>query len=188
MPYDAPPDLASLSLPEIADLVAQRKLPPVRGWNPQSTSDSLMRITTDGRWFHDGGEIKRLAMIRAFSSLLRREQDGSYWLVTPHEKQSIEVEDAPFIAVEMTSEGTGEDRSLAFRLNSDDLTIAGPENAIEMRGDGEDARPYLHIRDGLWARIARPVFYELAELAIAENQGAPALWSNGARFRFGASE
>ena len=188
MPYDAPPDLASLTLPEIADLVAQRKLPPVREWSPQSSSDSLMQITADGRWFHDGGEIKRLAMIRAFSSLLRREQDGRYWLVTPHEKQSIEVEDVPFIAVEMTSEGTGEDRRLAFRLNSDDLTIAGPENVIEMRGDGENTRPYLHIRDGLWAKIARPVFYELAELAIAESPETPALWSNGARFEFGASE
>jgi hypothetical protein len=147
-----------------------------------------MHITADGRWFHDGGEIKRLAMVRAFSSLLRREDDGSYWLVTPHERQSIEVEDAPFIAVEMTSEGSGEDRRLAFRLNSDDLTIAGPENVIEMRGDGKDARPYLHIRDGLWAKIARPVFYELAELAIAESPETPALWSNGARFEFGASK
>lgn len=188
MPYDAPPDLASLSLKEIADLAAQRKLPPVSQWNPQSTSDSLMHIAADGRWFHDGGEIKRLAMIRAFSSLLRREQDGSYWLVTPYEKQSIEVEDAPYIAVEMTSEGSGEDRRLAFRLNSDDLTVAGPDNAIKLRGEGENAKPYLHFRDGLWARISRPVFYELAELAIAENRAAPELWSNGARFEFGAPE
>jgi uncharacterized protein len=179
MPYDPPPALASLSLAQIAELVAERKLPPVSQWQPEKTGDSDMRIAADGRWYHQGGEITRPAMVRAFSTLLRNDRDG-YWLVTPQEKLSIEVEDAPFIAVEMQSEGKGNARKLAFRLNSDDLVIAGPEHAIELR-----PLPYLHVRDSLWAKIARPVYYELAEAALDENQTPPGVWSNGTYFPIG---
>lgn len=186
MPYDAP-ELSKLSLSQIAELAAQRKLPPVQDWNPQQSGDSKMQILADGRWFHDGGEITRPAMIRAFSSLLRREADGSYWLVTPYEKQSIEVEDTPFIAVELRSEGEAQQRKLAFRLNTDDLVIADAEHPLEWRGEGDDALPYLHVRDGLWARLGRPVYYELAELALAENSDRPSLWSEGSEFRIGAA-
>ena len=98
MPYVPPPDLATLSLAEIAALAEARRLPPVEQWSPEATADSLMVIRADGRWFHDGGEIRRPAMIRAFAGLLRREADGQHWLVTPIEKQSIRVEDAAFIA------------------------------------------------------------------------------------------
>ncbi len=184
MPYDAP-DLSKLSLSEIAKLAEQRKLPPVKDWKPEASSDSLMQIAADGRWFHDGGEITRPAMIRAFSSLLRREDDGSHWLVTPFEKQSIEVEDAPFVAVEVRSEGEGPARKLAFRLNTDDLVVAGLDHAIELRG--ADALPYLHVRDGLWAKLSRPAYYELAELALADNPDAPSLWSDGQQFVLAAA-
>ncbi len=180
MPYDAP-DLANLNLAEIAELVAARKLPPVQNWRPEKSGDSEMRIAADGKWFHQGGEITRSAMIRAFSSLLRREAGGSHWLVTPHEKLSIEVEDAPFIAVEMQSEGRGETRSLAFRLNSDDLVVAGPEHVLELR----NALPYLHVRDGLWAKLARSVYYEIAEIALEENPDRPGVWSQGSYFAIG---
>jgi len=183
MPYDAPPDLASLSLVEIAELAKARKLPPVGEWDPQNASDSLMQIAADGRWFHDGGEIKRAAMIRAFSSLLRREKDGRYWLVTPYEKQSIIVDDAPFLAVEMSSEGAGKTRKLAFRLNTDDLVIAGPQHEIMMRSAGKEILPYLHVREGLTAKLTRPVYYELAELALDENSDIPVIWSDGACFK-----
>lgn len=181
MPYDAP-DLANLNLTEIAELVAARKLPPVEDWQPAKTGDSEMRIAADGKWYHQGGEITRPAMVRAFSSLLRRDGDGNHWLVTPHEKLSIIVEDAPFIVVEMQSEGTRKDRVLAFRLNSDDLVVAGPEHAIELR----ETLPYLHVRGGLWAKLARPVYYELAEIALEENPGAPGVWSQGSFFKIGA--
>jgi uncharacterized protein len=181
MPYDPPPDLASLSLGQIAELAEQRKLPPVSEWNPEKSGDSEMRIAADGRWYHQGGEITRPAMIRAFSSLLRREADGSYSLVTPYERLSIFIEDAPFIAVEMQSEGDGKSRKLAFRLNSDDLVVAGPEHGIETR-----PLPYLHVRAGLWAKISRPVYYELAELTIAENNDPLGIWSNGAFFEIGS--
>ena len=110
MPYEAP-DLAKLSLSDIAALVATRKLPPVESWEPADIGDSEMRIASDGKWFHQGGEIKRPAMVRAFSSLLRRDADGQYWLVTPQQKLSIMVDDVPFIAVELQSEGEGPERS-----------------------------------------------------------------------------
>jgi uncharacterized protein len=182
MPYDAP-DLAGLSLAEIAELVAARKLPPVESWQPEVSGDSEMRIAADGKWYHQGGEITRPAMIRAFSSLLRREADDSHWLVTPQQKLSIEVEDAPFVAVELQSEGDGTDRILAFRLNSDDLVVAGPGHEIALRG----GLPYLHVRSGLWAKLARSVYYELAEIALAENPGDPRVWSKGVEFPIGAA-
>ncbi|MEP6870076.1 MAG: DUF1285 domain-containing protein, partial [Novosphingobium sp.] len=104
MPYEPPPELTGLSLTQIAALVEARKLPPVDEWEPQHTGDSLMRIAPDGRWFHDGGEITRPAMVRAFASLLRRDPDGQHWLVTPEEKLSITVDDAAFIAIDMSHE------------------------------------------------------------------------------------
>lgn len=180
MPYEAP-DLAKLSLPEIAELVAARKLPPVESWQPGHIGDSEMRIAADGKWYHQGGEITRPAMIRAFSSLLRRDADDSHWLVTPQQKLSIEVDDAPFIAVELQSNGLGEARSLAFRLNSDDLVVADADHALELRGD----LPYLHVRSGLWAKLARPVYYELADIALAESPDKPRVWSNGVAFAIG---
>lgn len=183
MPYDAP-DLANLNLSEIAGLVAARKLPPVEQWDPPHVGESEMRIAADGTWFHQGGEISRPAMVRAFSSLLRRDPDGQHWLVTPQQKLSITVEDVPFVAVEMQSEGEFEKRSLAFRLNSDDLVMAGPGSEITLRDD----KPYLHVRNGLWAKIARSVYYELVEIALAENPEDPRVWSNGIAFSIGASE
>jgi uncharacterized protein len=177
MPYEPPPELASLGLDDIAKLVAERKLPPVHNWHPEKTGDSEMRIAADGRWFHQGGEIRRQAMVRAFSSLLRCDADGSFWLVTPYERLSIIVEDAPFIAVELRSEGDREQRELAFRLNTDDLVIVNADNGLEFR-----PLPYVHVRDGLWAKLARPVYYELAELALAESNTPLGLWSKGIFF------
>jgi hypothetical protein len=177
MPYEAP-DLAKLSLSDIAELVATRKLPPVESWTPDQTGDSEMRISADGKWYHQGGEIKRPAMVRAFSSLLLCDADVKYWLVTPQQKLSIAVDDVPFIAVELQSEGAGKERTLAFRLNSDDLVFADADHTIEMRG----GLPYLHVRAGLWAKLARPVYYELANLALAEASKDVTIWSKGAQF------
>lgn len=184
MPMDPSPDLASLSLAEIARLVEERRLPPVEHWNPDHCGDSEMRITADGTWFHQGSPIGRQEMVRLFSTILRREADGSFVLVTPVEKLSIEVEDAPFIAVELASEGEGTSRHLAFRLNTGDIIVADGDHKIEMRGNGEEPRPYLHVRSGLEALIARPVFYELANIAISEREEGEAmgLWSCGIFF------
>ena len=161
MPYVPPPDLATLSLAEIAELSAQRKLPPVELWNPQVSGDSLMVIKADGRWFHDGGEIKRPAMIRAFAGLLRRDEAGQHWLVTPHEKQAIAVEDAAFIATDVVRTGD----ALAFRLNTDDLVLAGPDHPLIARGDPDLPAVYLAVRNGTEARINRSTWLQLVELA-----------------------
>ena len=188
MPSPEPPaDLSALSLAEIARMAADRKLPPVERWNPTHCGHSLMRIAADGTWFHEGAAIDRPAMVRLFASILRREPDGSHVLVTPAEKLAIEVEDAPFVAVEVKSEGDGEARKLAFRLNTGDMVVAGADNALAFNDRGHGPHPYLHVRGGLTALLARPVFYELAELALAEGAEPPGLWSDGAFFRFDAA-
>jgi uncharacterized protein len=179
---DLPPDLAKLSLDEVSAAFAARKLPPVDSWHPPDHGHSEMRIAADGRWFHQGGEIKRPAMVQLFSTILRREGDGGYVLVTPAEKLTIDVEDAPFVAVELKSEGESSARKLGFRLNTDELLVAGPEHAIRVIGQSDDVRPYLHVRRGLEARIGRSLWYEIAEFAIAEGFDPPAIWSDGVRF------
>ncbi len=180
MPYTPPPELASLSIAEIAEMAEAQKLPPVDQWDPQESGDSEMRIAADGSWYHQGDAIRRPAMVRAFSTILRRETDGSYALVTPYQKLSIEVEDAPFVAVELESQGSGADRTLAFRLNTDHLVVAGPDHPLRF---GEDKpQPYLQVRRGLEAVLARPVYYELVELALEENGDPLGIWSSGVFF------
>ena len=183
MPSTEPPqDLSGLSLAEIARLAEEKKLPPVERWNPTHCGDSAMRIARDGTWYHEGSPIGRPAMVRLFSTILRREEDGSFVLVTPAEKLSIEVEDAPFVAVEVKSEGEGETRSLAFRLNTGDVVVAGPERPIRMKAGGDGPHPYVEVRRGLEALVVRSVYYELAELALADGASPPGLWSGGAFF------
>lgn len=182
MPAPPPPDLASLSLAEIARLVEANRLPPVASWNPAHCGDSEMRIARDGTWYHQGSPIGRAAMVRLFSTILRREPDGGFVLVTPVEKLDIAVEDAPFVAVEMKAEGEGAAMQLAFRLNTGDLVTAGPGHALRFEAREDGPRPYLHVRDGLEALIARPVYYELAQIALANGSTPPGVWSNGAFF------
>lgn len=187
MPMEPPPDLSALSLPEIVRLVEERRLPPVDQWNPTHCGDSEMRIARDGTWFHQGSPIGRAAMVRLFSTVLRRETDGGFVLVTPVEKLTIEVEDAPFIATEMKAEGQGRAARLAFQLNTGDLVTAGPEHALRLAEGADGPRPYLHVRGGLEALVARPIYYELAERALAGDDGTPGIWSDGAFFPFGAA-
>ena len=183
MPMDPIPDIASLSLAEIAKLVEEAKLPPVEKWNPTHCGDSEMRIARDGTWYHQGSPIGRPAMVRLFSTILRREADGSHVLVTPVEKLDIDVEDAPFIAVEMKAEGSGRDSKLAFRLNTGDLVTAGPEHPLRFVEDTDGPRPYLVVRGGMEALVARSVYYDLAERAIADDAETPGIWSDGAFFQ-----
>jgi hypothetical protein len=182
MPYTPPPDLHGLSLSAIAELVAAQKLPPVEQWHPEKCGDSEMRIAADGRWYHQGGEIKRKAMVRAFSTLLRREADGRHVLVTPYEMLDIIIEDAPFLAVEVESDGEGAARRMAFRLNSDHLVIADADHPLDFAETDGSAKPGLLVRGGLIARLARPVYYQLAEWILAEDNDPPGLWSAGAFF------
>ena len=139
-----------------------------------------MRIARDGTWYHEGSPISRPAMVRLFASVLRREADGGYVLVTPVEKLAIAVEDAPFVAVEVKSEGSGRARRLAFRLNTEEVVLAGPAHGLRLAASDDGPLPYLHVRGGLEARLARPVYYELAEMALDEGENPPGLWSDGA--------
>lgn len=116
-------------------------------------------------------------MVRAFSGLLRREDDGSHWLVTPFEKLSIEVEDAPFVAVDVARADGG----LAFRLNTDEFVIAGPDNALIARGDAEMPALYLHVRRGCLARLNRSTYEQLAQIALDEGEDWT-VTSGGQRF------
>src|SRR5437868_2605135 len=174
-----PEDLAGLSLAEIARLAEEKRLPPVEKWHPTHCGDSEMRIARDGTWFHQGSPIGRPAMVRLFSTILRREPDGGFVLVTPAEKLDIAVEDAPFVAVELKSEGEGRDRKLAFRLNTGDLVVAGPNHPLRF---GAGLHPYVEVRNGLDALVVRPVYYELAEIALAEGAAPPGVWSAGTFF------
>ena len=187
MPMDPIPDIASLSLAEIAKLVEEAKLPPVEKWSPTHCGDSEMRIARDGTWYHQGSPIGRPAMVRLFSTILRREPDGSHVLVTPVEKLDIEVEDAAFIAVEMKAEGSGRDSKLAFRLNTGDIVAAGADHPLRFAEAEDGPRPYLHVRGGLEALVARPVYYELATLALAGADAPAGVWSNGAFFALEAA-
>jgi uncharacterized protein len=184
MPYAPPPELATLSLSQVAELVAAQKYPATGDWNPVNTGDSEMQILSNGRWLHQGGEITRPAMIRAFASLLRCD-GGQHFLVTPYEKLSIVVDDAPLIAAEVRSEGSGTGRNLAFRFNTDELVMLDARHPLVMRGNTDPPLPYINVRGGLWAKLSRPVYYELAELALAENAANPGLFSAGTFFPFG---
>ena len=178
MPYEPPPELAALSLGEIAELVANRKLPPVEGWAPQREGDSEMRIAADGKWFHRGGEITRAAMVRAFSTLLSRDESGQHWLVSPFEKLAIAVDDAAFVATDMSvAEG-----NLAFRLNTDEFVIAGPDHPIRAAGDPETPALYLAVRRGCEARLNRSTYEQLVQHALDCSTKPLAVDSGGARF------
>ncbi|MCE7794998.1 DUF1285 domain-containing protein [Sphingobium sufflavum] len=194
MPMDPPPDLATLSLADIAKLAAERKLPPVEQWNPTHCGHSGMRIARDGTWFHEGSPIGRKEMVRLFSTVLRREPDGSHVLVTPVEKLDIDVEDAPFIAIAMQTSGEGQAREIAFSLNTGDLVLLDGDHALSVRHDENGPRPYVAVRGGLEARIGRNVYYELAAIAIEEGAGAEGangevgVWSHGRFFPLGGAE
>lgn len=182
MPMDAIPDLSSLSLADIARLAEEQKLPPVERWSPTHCGDSEMRIARDGTWFHQGSPIGRQAMVRLFSTILRREPDGRYVLVTPVEKLDIAVEDAPFQAIEVKVDGEGQTASLTFKLNTGDLVTASADRPLRFEQDVEGPRPYLRVRGELDALIARPVYYELAALALESGDQPAGVWSGGCFF------
>ena len=166
MPYTPPPELAEMSLAEIAEQVRLRKLPPVEQWSPDKTGDSHMRIAADGSWYHEGSKVTRPAMVRAFASLLMRDEDGAHWLVMPYQKLSIEVEDAPLIAVDAQRREDG----IAIRLNTDEVLVVGANHPLVAKGSRELPDLYVLARRGLLARLNRSTYAQLAELALAEGE------------------
>jgi hypothetical protein len=146
-----------------------------------------MRIARDGTWYHQGSPIGRSAMVRLFSTVLRREPDGRHVLVTPVEKLDIDVECTPFRAIEMESEGEGRDRRVAFRLDSGDIVFADSDHPLRIVDTADGPSPRILVRHGLEAELARGVYYELAEFALAEGAEPPGLWSCGTFFTLGGA-
>jgi len=183
MPETRPPlDLAGQSLDALAAAIDARSGAPVDKWNPTHCGNSEMRIARDGTWYHQGAPIGREAMVRLFSTVLRREPDGSHVLVTPVEKLSIEVDNTAFRALEMTMEGSGEARRIGFRLDSGDAVIAGPDHPLSVMESAHGLSPRLLVRHGLEAELALPLYLELADIALAEAKQPPGVWSDGAFF------
>ncbi|MBA3668283.1 MAG: DUF1285 domain-containing protein [Sphingomonas sp.] len=170
----------------LADLAAAIEArggpPPVDRWNPQHCGDSEMRIARDGRWYHQGAPIDRPAMVRLFSTVLRREPDGSHVLVTPVEKLTIEVEATAFRATQMTIEGEGESRRIGLTLDSGDGLIVGSDHPLTVLETADGPSPRVAVRFGLEAELSRPLYYELAEIALAEAHDPPGVWSDGRFF------
>jgi uncharacterized protein len=156
---------------------------------PVDHGDLDMRIARDGTWFYRGTPINRLPLVRLFASVLRRDSDGAYSLATPAERGRIAVEDVPFIAVAFERETEGRQQRLIFRTNLDEIVTAGAAHPlrVETAANGEPA-PYILVRPGLEARLARPVFYELVELAGEEEVAGESqfgVWSEGVFFSLG---
>jgi uncharacterized protein len=157
------PDAASLAA--AASAAGGKGLPPVHLWNPPSCGDIGMRIAADGTWFHQGSPIGRPAMVRLFSTILRKDPDR-HVLVTPVEMVVVDVEDAPFVAVELHAVEDRGRQLLRFRTNVDDWTMAGAERPLRFERELTGGlRPYVLVRGGLWARASRPVYLELVDLA-----------------------
>lgn len=158
-------------LESLKDLLSNSSLPPVNSWHPTNTRDIDMRIARNGEWFYNGSIIPRARMVKLFSSVLRVDDDGETYLVTPHEKLRIVVEDAPFTVVLLHREGEGKNQGLVLTTNTGDKVLAGAQNPITVeytRPNGEPS-PYVLVRDRLRALISRSVFIELAELAQTQS-------------------
>jgi uncharacterized protein len=166
------------------------KLPPVHLWQPENSTDIGMEIHADGSWWHDGDRINRERLVKLFSRILRRDEDGQTWLVTPYEKVIVHVEDAPFLAVRVDLVGEpGPDQTLAFLTNLGDITLAGPDAPVTVNTDKEtgEPSPYVRVRGRLEAKLTRPVFYELVEMAepSPDDPDILGVWSQGVFFPIG---
>jgi uncharacterized protein len=164
-----------------------RSLPPVEKWDPPFCGDLDIRIARDGTWYYMGSPIGREALVKLFASVLRKDEDGKHYLVTPVEKIGIVVEDAPLLAVEMAIEGSGENQQLSLRTNLGDLVQVGPEHPLrfEKEPDSDGLKPYVHVRGRLEALFTRALMFQLAEL-LEEHHGAQGMemgvWSGGRLF------
>lgn len=157
---------------------------PVERWNPPYCGDIGLEIRRNGQWVYQGTPIGRVALVKLFASVLRKDADGKTYLVTPAEKVDVKVEDAAFLAVEMQIDGRGLDQVLTFRTNVDDAVAAGPEHplrfAVEAAAGG--LKPYVLVRGRLEALVTRTVYGDLVELAVPDFDGRLRIRSNGTWF------
>lgn len=175
-----------------AELASKSGLPPVDKWHPERKHSIDMRIARDGSWHYQGGEISRAKLVKLFASILIREDDGTYHLVTPVEQAQITVEDVPFIAVAMQVAGEGTQQTLAFTTSVGDVVVAGLDHSIrfDIHPQTEEPAPYVHVRgDGcraLEARINRAVYYDLVELGATHKVDGEewfGVWSGNVFFK-----
>jgi hypothetical protein len=159
--------------------------PPVERWNPPYCGDIDMRIASDGTWFYQNTPIGRLALVKLFASVLKREGD-KHFLVTPVEKVGIVVEDAPFLAVEMKTARGARGQILEFRTNVDDWVTAGSGHALrfELQPETGGLKPYLHVRRDLWAKVTRALFYDLVALGEERNFDGKAMFGVASQGEF----
>ncbi|MBU1211472.1 MAG: DUF1285 domain-containing protein [Alphaproteobacteria bacterium] len=158
---------------------------PVEQWDPPYCGDIGLAIAADGTWVYQGSAIRRPKLVKLFARVLRRDDDGRYFLVTPTEKVDVTVADAPFLAVEMEARGEGREQTLIFRTNVDDVVMCGADHRlyfVEEPGPG-GFKPYVRVRGRLEALVVRAITYELFELVEADAMGRPGIWSGGRFFR-----
>lgn len=181
------PESLLSDIPNSEEMLKRRAPAPVHLWNPPVSGEMDMRIARDGTWYHEDGPITRLALAQLFAGILRLDDDGRYYLVTPVERWAIQVDDAPFVAVALERRGEGREQVLSFTTNLDDRVEAGPDNPIRVsvESGSEEPSPYVLVRSNLQALINRSVFYELADLAVEHEVNGRAVlgvWSSGAFF------
>lgn len=166
---------------------ARRGPAPVHLWNPEYCGEIGLRIGADGTWFYGDSPIGRRALVRLFSTILRKDPDGCYYLVTPVEKIAVDVADAPFLAVAMDASGKGKEQTLTFRTNVDDEVTAGADNRLRFEHDAANSgiKPYILVRGSLEALATRSLAYDLINLADEFRVGGAdqfGVWSAGTFF------
>jgi len=194
---DATAEAANALLKVIADAekagenkqTGEKGLPPVHLWEPDYCGDIGMKIARDGQWYYANSPIGRKKLVRLFSTILRHDEDGEHYLVSPVEKIRVEVEDAPFVATLMQVTGQGKEQVLRFETNVGDFTEAGPEHPLRFELDEatEAPSPYIHVRARLEALISRAVFYDLVALCEVVD-GQFGVWSHGQFFALAVAE
>ncbi len=167
----------------LGDVAKSRGLPPVERWDPPFCGDIDMRIAADGTWFYMNSPIGRKPLVKLFSSILRLDDDGKYYLVTPVEKCGIRVDDAPLFAIRMTVEGQGRDQLIHLETQVDDEIVIGPSHPLRVAeevGTG-GLKPYVLVRRNLEALVSRALFYDLVALGVVEGEWF-GVWSSGQFF------
>jgi hypothetical protein len=179
------------SLTSAARSATTKGLPPVHLWNPDFCGDIDMRIASDGTWFYMGTPIGRPALVRLFSTILKREGD-QHFLVTPVEKVGIKVDDAPFMAVEMQQDTDGNATRLHFRTNVDDWVDCDADHPLRFKTAADGGlTPYLHVRRDLWAKVTRPLYYDLVDMGeeqVVDGREMFGVTSAGVFFPMGGAE
>lgn len=178
---------AQIQLEAIHSAIAQPSLPPVHEWQPKHTADIDIRILRNGDWLYHGSKIQRQRMVRLFSTVLRVDEDGETYLVTPQSRLRIQIDDAPFTAVLLEQQGEADSQKFIFTTNIGDQVVADSEHPVTVEYASSDANPapYIHVRDRLRALISRSVFYQLAGYA-EQRDGQYGVTSQGCFMPLGA--